>query len=164
MKSDLHIWDLAGELAEEITPLYPADGLHGLMHPLRLMGMVADFCQTYRLPAEDFLLAAAYHDAGRTHDDEDELHGARSARILLSHRPKASALCLDLVVNHCRPPRHSRFPEELAYFKDLDAIDRQRFGETNILTSKITNDMPHWLEVNRTILRCESWSEICRAL
>ena len=57
MTSDLHIWDLAGELAEEITPLYPADGLHGLMHPLRLMGMVPDFCQTYRLPAEDFLLS-----------------------------------------------------------------------------------------------------------
>lgn len=155
------VYLLAEELASEVISKYPLEGIHGAMHPLRLVALVPNFCKTYNLPITDFLLAAAFHDIGRIDDEEDDEHGRRSAEMLKTLHPEASELTLDLISNHCRSVGDSAYPTELEYFKDLDAIDRQRYGEAEIMTIRITKELPYWLELNKALLPCNSWEEIC---
>jgi len=165
MSSNIHcadqVWEFAEELAGEIIDHYPPTGLHGILHPLRLLGLAPGYCKSYSLPTTEFLLAAAFHDIGRVNDDEDEEHGTRSAELLEFMHPEASKLALDLVRNHCKVKPQSDYPVELEYFKDLDAIDRQRYGERHIKVARITKDLEYWLKLNSSIMLCDSWDEIC---
>lgn len=162
------IWDLADDLSEIIKPLYPATGEHNVLHPMRMMAMVPEFCSNYALPASDFLLASAFHDTGRINDDEDELHGARSATIMHQHT-HASMLAQLLVREHCKnnlplgqSTDHLRY---IMFFKDLDAIDRQRFGAHEQITLLMTNsDRAHWMQVNRILQKCQSWQEMIQEM
>lgn len=157
-------WHMAEELASEVLDHYPSTGMHGVLHPLRLLGIVPEFCEFYALPATEFLLAAAFHDVGRINDEEDEEHGKRSAELLKVIHPEVSDLVLDMVRNHCCPVKNSKYQVELEFFKDLDAIDRQRYSESNIQTLRVTKDMPYWTALNNTLLPCSSWEDICERL
>jgi hypothetical protein len=153
-------WELADEVIGHISNLYPSHGIHGILHPLRLMAMTPEFCHSYNLPVPEFLLAAGFHDTGRTHDEEDEDHGRLALPKLANCYPHKLPLVEDLIANHCRPNPATGFPRELEYFKDLDAIDRQRFGETEIRTFRLGKDLNYWLERNARLQKARTWSEM----
>jgi len=150
-------------LANLIEERYPQDGLHGHLHPLRLLAVAPEFCDRYGLPESAFLWAIAFHDIARDNDDEDEAHGRAGAEELAAIHPDA---CTDLVeallVQHCLSQEPSGpFAHEVAFFKDLDALDRLRFGPaSDIHYVMITGDREEWEEVFRELLACREWEEM----
>ena len=150
-------------LANLIEERYPQDGVHGHFHPLRLLAAAPGFCLRYGLPEASFLWAIAFHDIARDNDDEDGSHGRAGAEKLLSLYPAA---CTDLVeallVQHCLPQEPvGGWAKEVAFFKDLDALDRLRFGPaSNIHYKMITEDRAEWEKVFRELLTCREWEEM----
>ena len=153
-------WEFAEEIIGHISNLYPSRGIHGISHPLRLMAMTPEFCRSYNLPTSEFLLSAGFHDTGRTHDEENQEHGRLALPKLAACYPHRKPLVDDLVTNHCKVKPITNFPKELEYFKDLDAIDRQRFGETDIRTFRLGKDLNYWLELNVRLQKARTWSEM----
>jgi hypothetical protein len=137
--------------------------LHGHTHPLRLLAAAPDFCSRYDLPETEFLWVIAFHDIARDNDDEDESHGRAGADQLRSLHPGA---CTDLVeallVQHCLPEEPSgRWAEEVAFFKDLDALDRLRFGPaSDIRYEMIAEDREEWEQVFHALLACGTWDDM----
>jgi len=150
-------------LAHVIEENYPQDGLHGHLHPLRLLAAAPAFCFRYDLPEPAFLWTIAFHDIARTNDEEEESHGRIGADKLLSLYPAA---CTDLVeailVQHCQSRKTSSlWAEEVSFFKDLDALDRLRFGPaSDIRYEMITEDREEWEVVFRALLACGKWEKM----
>lgn len=165
--------ELGDNLLPVVTRLYQPNGIHGAKHPLRMMAMVPEFCVTYSLPAHAFMLAAAFHDTGRSDDLADDRHGALGVPIMLKElqanphilggmlgKQEIVDIATHLVENHCRDKFGTEHLRELEFFKDLDAVERQRFGEVEIRTYRITADLEYWLEFDQALMQAETWQEM----
>ena len=129
---------------------YDASGtIHGLAHTLRVMIHTVEIAQALRVAdweRETVLLAALWHDVGRTDDGRDPLHGAKSAGKLVGlglHRdvPRDRLpYALLAVTHHSGDDRHGEQaalrlddPEAARrifhILKDADGLDRVRLGD-----------------------------------
>lgn len=83
---------------------------------------------------EDLLIAAMFHDIGRTNDDEDERHGLQSYEKWKEFLKEENDFVRKLMESHSlKEEKEDWFEteeEKTAYriLKDADALDRQRFG------------------------------------
>jgi len=95
---------------------------------------------------ESTLLAALWHDIGRTDDGRDHYHGAKSAGKVVGlglhreHPPAVVELALLAVTHHCGSEDHGiratgEHPDATAarrvfpLLKDADGLDRVRLGD-----------------------------------
>lgn len=123
---------------------------HDAMHALRTM-LLAEILYDARHPDESFgsnqqalVLAAAYHDTGRSQDGDEFLHSNascerfRKAGYGESERAKLAEFLIRFHETESPLPHsilEAEFPEKevvveelLAIFQDADALDRLRFG------------------------------------
>ena len=127
-------------------------GIHGLGHTTRVMvhaHEIADELRVSVLERESVLLAALWHDIGRTHDGADYYHGAKSAgkAVGLGLHAGVDARILELalhaITHHSGDERHGEkasrylFDQEAALrvfriLKDADALDRVRLGDLDV--------------------------------
>ena len=131
-------------------------GIHGVSHTLRVLRHAERLSSALGLPGlerEAALVAALWHDVGRTHDGWDRRHGAKSAakvaRLGLGRGldPELSRLAHFAVELHCLPDRAApraaaRHPDPdlalrvLWVLKDADGLDRVRLEPWDGLDSK----------------------------
>lgn len=124
---------------------------HGVLHELRVLLLTQIIAEMRNLPEKDKRIlakAAIYHDTRRTHDEDDEVHGQAAGAYYWKnereHNPVVSFLC----EYHCLPDEEGyrqirtnsvlgsygkdRVKQLLQVFKDADALDRVRFGITEL--------------------------------
>lgn len=126
--------------------------IHGVSHTLRVMVHATEIAQALAVAEwerEAVLLAALWHDIGRTHDGGDFHHGAKSAGKvvgLMLHRgvaPRVLEAALHAVTHHSsseehgeRAARHFDDPEAVRrvfrILKDGDGLDRVRLGDLDV--------------------------------
>ena len=125
-------------------------GIHGLMHTRRVMIHAAEIAAARRSPPsirETVILAALWHDIGRTDDGRDYYHGAKSAGKVVGlglHRglPLPTVeLALFAVTHHSGDEVHGERAAEdflersdaallvFRILKDADGLDRVRLGD-----------------------------------
>lgn len=118
---------------------------HGKPHQARVLLLTQIISELEDLPLyERRLLAAAaiYHDTQRTHDNDDEAHGAAAAEYYHDVEENPSPIVEFLCKYHCLPDEQgyaeirtnkklsrnrSRVTRLYQIFKDADALDRVRF-------------------------------------
>ena len=94
-----------------------------------------------------------YHDVGRTNDLPDFRHGAASAKIYAESHPEGehSKLVQTLIELHCiddeiaikkleRRQDYDKYVKLLSILKDVDALDRVRFGIKAVDLRQLRND------------------------
>lgn len=122
-------------------------GVHGVGHTSRVLLHTLNLCS---LPDLRILRnAAVYHDIGRTHDWEDEVHGRSAIRKLeelgimgiLFQKEEDEKLFRYIVEQHCTSDKTGldsawlyakdteRAHRLLKTFKDADGLDRVRLGD-----------------------------------
>ena len=102
--------------------------------------------------------AILYHDIGRTNDDVDDSHGARSKEIYYEVAPECNPETAFLIEYHCLDDRKAlkalkassiRDKERVwllyTILKDADALDRVRFGMRAVDPKYFRNEMAHKL-------------------
>lgn len=102
--------------------------------------------------------AILYHDIGRTNDDVDDSHGAKSNDIYYDAVPECNSATAFLIEYHCLDDRKAladlkasniRNKERVwllyTILKDADALDRVRFGMRAVDPKYFRNEMAHKL-------------------
>lgn len=102
--------------------------------------------------------AILYHDIGRTNDDVDDSHGAKSKDIYYDAAPECNSATAFLIEYHCLDDRKAlkalkasniRDKERVwllyTILKDADALDRVRFGMRAVDPKYFRNEMAHKL-------------------
>lgn len=102
--------------------------------------------------------AILYHDIGRTNDDVDDSHGAKSNDIYYDAVPECNSATAFLIEYHCLDDRKAladlkasniRDKERVwllyTILKDADALDRVRFGMRAVDPKYFRNEMAHKL-------------------
>lgn len=102
--------------------------------------------------------AILYHDIGRTNDDVDDSHGAKSNDIYYDAVPECNSATAFLIKYHCLDDRKAladlkasniRDKERVwllyTILKDADALDRVRFGMRAVDPKYFRNEMAHKL-------------------
>lgn len=102
--------------------------------------------------------AILYHDIGRTNDDVDDSHGAKSKDIYYDAAPGCNSATAFLIEYHCLDDRKAladlkasniRNKERVwllyTILKDADALDRVRFGMRAVDPKYFRNKMAHKL-------------------
>lgn len=102
--------------------------------------------------------AILYHDIGRTNDDVDDSHGAKSKGIYYDAVPECNSATAFLIEYHCLDDRKAladlkasniRNKERVwllyTILKDADALDRVRFGMRAVDPKYFRNEMAHKL-------------------
>ena len=102
--------------------------------------------------------AILYHDIGRTNDDVDDSHGAKSNDIYYDAVPECDSATAFLIEYHCLDDRKAlvdlkasniRNKERVwllyTILKDADALDRVRFGMRAVDPKYFRNEMAHKL-------------------
>jgi hypothetical protein len=126
--------------------------IHGVPHTLRVMIHAWEIAEALRISEEErasAVLAALWHDIGRTHDGGDYYHGAKSAGKVVGLRLHAGLpagrveVALYAVTHHSGDEGHavpaaSWLPDPDAalrvfrILKDADGLDRVRLGEGDL--------------------------------
>jgi HD superfamily phosphodiesterase len=126
--------------------------IHGVSHTVRVMIHAAEIAVTERVSdreRETAVLAALWHDIGRTHDGVDYYHGAKSAGKVVGlglHAglpPDQVEVALHAVTHHSGDEGHAeRAASWLAdrdaahrvflILKDADGLDRVRLGDGDL--------------------------------
>lgn len=126
--------------------------IHGVNHTLRVMVHaveIAERVDATPLERQAVLLAALWHDVGRTDDGRDDRHGEKSARKVLAlglhrgHPAAAVEIALYAVTYHSGPEEDGvaaarRLPDPGAalrvfqILKDADGLDRVRLGDLDV--------------------------------
>lgn len=102
--------------------------------------------------------AILYHDIGRTNDDVDDSHGAKSKGIYYDAVPECNSATAFLIEYHCLDDRKAladlkasniRNKERVwllyTILKDADALDRVRFGMRAVDPKYFRNEITHKL-------------------
>lgn len=102
--------------------------------------------------------AILYHDIGRTNDDVDDSHGAKSNDIYYDAVPECNSATAFLIKYHCLDDRKAladlkasniRDKERVwllyTILKDADALDRVRFGMRAVDPKYFRNEITHKL-------------------
>lgn len=102
--------------------------------------------------------AILYHDIGRTNDDVDDSHGAKSNDIYYDAVPECNSATAFLIKYHCLDDRKAladlkasniRNKERVwllyTILKDADALDRVRFGMRAVDPKYFRNEITHKL-------------------
>lgn len=102
--------------------------------------------------------AILYHDIGRTNDDVDDSHGAKSRDIYYDTAPDCNSATAFLIEYHCLDDRKAladlkvsniRDKERVwllyTILKDADALDRVRFGMRAVDPKYFRNEITHKL-------------------
>ncbi len=134
--------ELQPYVADEGWFRFNPQGIHGAPHTTRVLVWSEAIADLLGRPGavrrEELRWAAAVHDVGRVDDGIDRGHGGRSAawvrERLVTERPLASGLDLDVVAELCRwhEVRDQDIPGltlELLILKDADALDRARLRD-----------------------------------
>lgn len=151
-----------------ISTLYDAYGRandeeHDAEHTLRvlfdalLLVQVQGIALT-RKESHQLCDAILYHDIGRTNDDVDDSHGAKSNDIYYDAVPECNSATAFLIKYHCLDDRKAladlkasniRDKERVwllyTILKDADALDRVRFGMRAVDPKYFRNEMAHKL-------------------
>lgn len=126
--------------------------IHGVSHTLRVMIHVAEIADGLRVGSwerDAALLAALWHDIGRTHDGGDYYHGAKSAGKVVGlglhrgHPAGVVEVALYAATHHSGDEGHGEKAagwlqapaEALRVFrilKDADGLDRVRLGDLDV--------------------------------
>lgn len=114
-------------------------------------------CRTAQ-ESHDFNRGRCQHDIGRTNDDVDGSHGAKSNDIYYDAVPECNSATAFLIKNHCLDDRKAladlkasniRNKERVwllyTILKDADALDRVRFGMRAVDPKYFRNEMAHKL-------------------
>lgn len=112
---------------------------HGIYHAKRVLFWsicLADYYKIQKIEKSILIQAAIYHDIGRSHDYEDEIHGKESYYKLINYNNAKydNEILRKLIEFHCLPDNECNdkvFGIEillLKILKDADALDRMRFG------------------------------------
>lgn len=127
----------------------PSRRIHGVSHTRRVMIHAAEIADALEVPAlerEAVLLAALWHDIGRTDDGVDYYHGAKSAGKVVGlglHQglpPSQVELALYAVTHHSGSEVHGELAARnlvhpaaalrvFRILKDADGLDRVRLGD-----------------------------------
>ncbi|MEI6822784.1 MAG: HD domain-containing protein [Bacteroidota bacterium] len=128
------------------------DGIHGIEHAYRVLMLVqkiAELEQLDKATREVLEFCAVFHDIGRTNDNIDDLHGAKSIIKLkrinfLNLKRFNNDLIKYIIENHCISDNkahqnasnynindHQKAVYLLDLFKDADNLDRVRFNDLN---------------------------------
>jgi HD superfamily phosphodiesterase len=127
-------------------------GIHGVSHTLRVMVHAREIADALRVASwerDAALLAALWHDIGRTNDGSDYYHGAKSAGKVVglglhqSHPPGIVEVALYAATHHSGDEKHAEKAagwlhtpsEALRVFrilKDADGLDRVRLGDLEV--------------------------------
>lgn len=129
-------------------------GIHGVGHAKRVLILQEVLAQLLckeglKLNQEALRWSAITHDLGRLNDDDDPIHGKRSAEWVtqnLGDRIPTSSVSTVCYLNEWHCIADKWIPEmtsELAILKDADALDRVRLGDFD--SSKLRFD--HTLKV-----------------
>lgn len=124
-------------------------GDHGVKHAQRVLYLANQLAKKHCVTEAEWhclALACCYHDIGRIHDLEDELHGHLSVQKMLKLELDSQANLSDaefdivstLIIYHAMPDRH--MPREnnartvllWKILKDADALDRIRFDDLDV--------------------------------
>lgn len=128
------------------------DGIHGLGHTVRVRTHADAIARGLELDERERAAidaAAMWHDIGRTHDNIDYYHGAKSAGKVVAFglerglEPSVAEMALYAVTHHSGSERHAesaathlRAPESalrvLRVLKDADALDRVRIHDLDV--------------------------------
>jgi HD superfamily phosphodiesterase len=126
--------------------------IHGMTHTLRVMIHAREIAEALQVPEEErvtSVLAALWHDIGRTHDGGDHYHGAKSAGKVVGlglHAglpPDRVEVALYAVTHHSGDEGHAEraaswLPDPDAarrvfrILKDADGLDRVRLGDGDL--------------------------------
>jgi HD superfamily phosphodiesterase len=126
--------------------------IHGVSHTLRVMVHVSEIALALRVSEwerDTAVLAALWHDIGRTHDGGDYYHGAKSAGKVVGLGLHAGwpadrvEVALHAVTHHSGDDAHAEraaswFADpEAAHrvfriLKDADGLDRVRLGDLDV--------------------------------
>lgn len=129
-----------------------AGGIHGTSHAKRVLAHAEQLAADLDLAdweREAVLLAAAWHDIGRTHDGSDYYHGAKSAGKVLGlglHEGldlRILERALFAITHHCGSETHAELAagrgsdatatlRVFRILKDADALDRVRLGDLDV--------------------------------
>lgn len=134
------------------------NGQHGKEHAGRVLIMTLLLADKLGLPMSDrkvLATAAIYHDAKRTNDGVDDVHGKDSREYYESDVVKPDPLVSFLCEYHCKPTAEgyeeikrnrklskNRTRAKLLFdlFKDADNLDRVRFGIHDLDLNKLRTD------------------------
>lgn len=124
--------------------------LHGELHEARVMLLCLLLAREMDLTDDDMdvlCTAAIYHDTGRENDWEDAGHGMRGCQYYVSDVSSPDPFAEFLCTYHCLPDNvgyrhiaedpvlskhHDRAKLLFNVFKDADALDRVRFGSSDL--------------------------------
>ena len=149
-----------------ISTLYDAYGRandeeHDAEHTLRVLFDALLLVQGIALTEKEshqLCDAILYHDIGRTNDDVDDSHGAKSNDIYHDAVPECNSATAFLIEYHCLDDRKAladlkasniRNKERVwllyTILKDADALDRVRFGMRAVDPKYFRNEITHKL-------------------
>lgn len=149
---------------------------HGRLHTARVLLLTLTVAELLRLPASDrhiLSLAAIYHDTQRDNDGEDRVHGKYSAEYYRRNTKNVDPIVSFLIEYHCRPDEEgyaairasrklsknrTRVTRLFDVFKDADALDRVRFGLTDLNLNQLRN--PEAKTLPLFAMQCVEYIEI----
>jgi len=135
----IKIQSLIKKSAIKFNPSIFKSEIHGYKHSLNVMlycGYLGFKESLTTTEIKILLECAKYHDIGRINDDEDLLHGFKSADYIKNFEIKNKDIVLNIIKNHClsdfeieKNVNDLHLKRLIYIFKDADALDRIRFND-----------------------------------